>query len=618
MNVNINNLLQNYNQADAAASEESLKGGTEAVINGKTETGETDGTMSLKQLSVGDIFRAKILDIRNLEVRIQLSNSQEVKALMGEALELNIGEELTFQVKANGGHGIVLRPVGNSDIPSELVTKSLLGAGLSMNDKNIAVVKELIGSGQPIDRQSVLNMVKLLNTYKGESIEKLSQMIKHGIEITPENLEQYDKYMNYEHKISDSMQNLSNALEEYIQENTTGNIKPMVQLFTQLSQAFQEQPEILRTDLPAQTVTGETESGPVDGMSGKVPYPSESLHTAETFPQDAENSQGKQTAEIITAEKNVHGFSGPEQNTVPDPVKQDLVQNPAETDTEPWNHGTEKLQDTEYMTLTKDLSQGESLSKLMDSIARADTFQQLAEVLGQMDRQGFTESQTVKVLHSSSFRNAVKAALRNKGVLNISDKSDETILDKKDINNLYERLLRAADTIEKNIKGGSPRENNLLNQAKDLKNNILFMNDLNQIASYVQLPYKINSRQEQGDLYVYGRKRKRTGTDEKITAFLHLDLDHLGATDINVELVNQAVSAKFTLNNRISEKLVEEHLHELQARLEQKGYSVNLSAETVVQEQTAVSRQSGVVLNHIFEHDESTSNIKRYSFDIRA
>ena len=85
-----------------------------------------------------------------------------------------------------------------------------------------------------------------------------------------------------------------------------------------------------------------------------------------------------------------------------------------------------------------------------------------------------------------------------------------------------------------------------------------------------------------------------------------------------MELVNQAVSAKFTLNNRISEKLVEEHLHELQARLEQKGYSVNLSAETVVQEQTAVSRQSGVVLNHIFEHDESTSNIKRYSFDIRA
>ncbi len=614
MYFNINNLLQNYTQADAAGNEDNLKTRPEEIINGKPETGGTDGTMSLKQLSVGDIFRAKILDIRNLEVRIQLSNSQEVKALMGEALELNIGEELTFQVKANGEHGIVLRPVGNSDIPSELVTKSLLSAGLSVNDKNIAVVKELISSGQPIDRQSVLNMVKLLNTYKGESIEKLSQMMKHGIEITPENLEQYDKYMNYEHKISDSMQNLSNALADYFQEDNTGDVKPMIQLFTQLSQALQEHPEMRQPDFRAQTVTGETEPNPVIMKSAETQNPSEPLNAADSLPQ---NAGKEQTPEINMAQKDF-GASGPEQNEFPNHIKQDNVQNPAVSDTAPWNSVTEKLQNAEHAPLANDLSQGDSLSKIMDTIRHADTFQELAEVLGQIDRQDFTESQVVKILHSSSFRNAVKSALRNKGLLNISGNSDETILDKKDINNLYERLLRAADTIEKNMKGENPRENNLLNQAKDLKNNIMFMNELNQIASYVQLPYKINSRQEQGDLYVYGRKRRKTDANEKITAFLHLDLDYLGATDVSVELVNQAVSAKFTLNNRISEKLVEEHLHELQVRLEQKGYSVNLSADTAVQEKTADTRQSGSVLNHIFEHDESTSSIKRYSFDIRA
>lgn len=614
MNFNINNLLQNYTQADAAGNEDNLKTRPEEIINGKPETGGTDGTMSLKQLSVGDIFRAKILDIRNLEVRIQLSNSQEVKALMGEALELNIGEELTFQIKANGEHGIVLRPVGNSDIPSELVTKSLLSAGLSVNDKNIAVVKELISSGQPIDRQSVLNMVKLLNTYKGESIEKLSQMMKHGIEITPENLEQYDKYMNYEHKISDSMQNLSNALADYFQEDNTGDVKPMIQLFTQLSQALQEHPEMGQPDFRAQTVTGETESNPVTMKSAEIQNPSEPLNASDSLPR---NAGTEQTPEINMAQKDF-GASGPEQNEAPNHIKQDNVQNPAVSDTESWNNVTEKLQTAEHTPLANELSQGDSLSKIMDTIRHADTFQELAEALRQIDRQGFTESQVVKILHSSSFRNAVKSAFRNKGLLNISGKSDETILDKKDINNLYERLLRAADTIEKNMKGENLRENNLLNQAKDLKNNIMFMNELNQIASYVQLPYKINSRQEQGDLYVYGRKRRKTDASEKITAFLHLDLDHLGATDISVELVNQAVSAKFTLNNRISEKLVEEHLHELQLRLEQKGYSVNLSAETVVQEKTADTRQSGSVLNHIFEHDESTSSIKRYSFDIRA
>lgn len=610
MNVNINNLLQNYVQADAASgSEDSVKSRPEEIVNGKLETGWTDGIMSLKQLSVGDIFRAKILDIRNLEVRIQLSNNQEVKALMGEALELNIGEELTFQVKANGEHGIVLRPVGNSDIPSELVTKSLISAGLSVNDRNMAVVKELISSGQPIDRQSVLNMIKLLNTYKGESIDKLSQMMKHGIEITPENLEQYDKYMNYEHKISDSFQTLSDSLVNYFQEEHTGDIKPIIQLFTGLSQALQENPESRQLDINHQTITGNTEPNHTVTDSTEFLNQAETLKQTETFQPTAGNG-----TEEHTVQKNFSEISNPKENENPDYIKQDSMQNPIMSDTESLKNVMEKSHNMEHMPIIQE----DNISKIIDTIRHADTFQELAEVLEQLDRQSLSESQVGKILHSSLFRNAVKSALREKGLLNISEKSDETILDKRDINNLYERLLRVADSIEKNIKGDNPRGNNLLNQAKDMKNNIMFMNELNQITSYVQLPYKINSRQEQGDLYVYGRKRGKTDGSEKITAFLHLDLDYLGATDISVELVNQAVSTKFTLDNRISEKLVEEHLHQLQARLEKKGYSVNLSAETVAQERKKDSGQSGNVLNNIFEHDENTTSIKRYSFDIRA
>jgi 3-dehydroquinate dehydratase len=68
------------------------------------------------------------------------------------------------------------------------------------------------------------------------------------------------------------------------------------------------------------------------------------------------------------------------------------------------------------------------------------------------------------------------------------------------------------------------------------------------------------------------------------------------------------------LDNRESEILVEKHLHELEERLRQKGYQVELKTETV-------ERQSGAehtVFDKIMQEDETVSNIKRYSFDIRA
>lgn len=608
MNFNINNLFHNYAQTDMpVSSEDSTKLETEEITHRTDGTGQSDGIDALKQLSVGDIFRAKILDIRNMDVRILLSNHQEVRAMMGEALELNIGEELTFQVKSNGENGIILRPVGNSEIPAELVTKSLLSAGISVNDRNMAIVKELITHGQPIDRQSVLNMVKLLNEYKGESIDKLARMIKHGIEVTPENLEQYDKYMNYEHKLSDSLHSLSDYLVNYIQEESAGGIKPLIQLFTGLSQALGESSGYRPPNLNSQVIKDNVEE-----QESMINNKNDVLQNAETAETAAVNPSSQQ----IPQQKKGSELHNPPGNREESPLPSETGnhKSPA-VDSERHNTITEQPSaQTEHTSLlSKDLG-----SKIMKDMSQAQTFRELAGILEQIDRQGYSQQEVLKIFHTDAFRKAMKTVFREKGLLNISDKSDETILEKKDINNLYQRLLRISDIIEKNMKGDSPQGNNLLNHAKDMKNNILFMNELNQIASYVQLPFKINSRHEHGDLYVYGRKRGKTDQTEKITAFLHLDMDSLGATDISVELVNQAISTKFTLDNRVSQKIVEEHLHELQERLEKKGYSVNLSAEMIVANQTSQANPSNNVLQNIFEHDEKATGIKRYSFDIRA
>ena len=41
---------------------------------------------------------------------------------------------------------------------------------------------------------------------------------------------------------------------------------------------------------------------------------------------------------------------------------------------------------------------------------------------------------------------------------------------------------------------------------KNISDNVQFMNELNQVATYVQLPLLINNKSAHGDLYVYTNK----------------------------------------------------------------------------------------------------------------
>lgn len=594
MNFNINNLFHSQSENTVIQEENKLQS-ADAV---------TDGTNVLQNLSVGDIFNAKILDIRNLDVKILLSNYQEVYASIADALELNIGETIAFQIKSNGENGIVIRPVGNSQIPPELVTKSLTGAGITINDKNMAIVKELINNGQPIDKQSILNTMKIINNYKTESIDKLVQMMKHGIEINDDTLSQYDKYLNSEHKLLNTIDSLSDNLVNYLKNADTGELNLKINFLFGLSQAMEEDSYV------QQPVLNETN---VDaGMKNQ-----ESL-----LPIDNEKIL---TEQIILNDNNINMVTEGQklEEGILTSVSKNIVESEPNTT---YNNLAKVIQNEVFQSIASKIdaktnqvpiTYEEHTPKIIDYLSQTQSIQDVAKTLDFILKQGFPDHEIQKILDSPAFKKAIKFSLNEKVLLKISNELDETILEKKDINNLYERLVKVSNFIDSNLSKEDKQDNALLNNAKDIKNNVMFMNELNHIASYVQLPFKMNSRHEHGDLYVYGKKGKKQENNAGVTAFLHLDLEYLGATDIHVELVNHAVSTKFTLDNKISEKIVEDHLHELQKRLEKKGYTTKLTVETVIK-YINKKETSDNVLNNIFEKDDNASTIKRYSFDIRA
>lgn len=535
-------------------------------INISNNTGE----INLRDLVAGDVFRGEIININNQNVEILLDGNEYINATMQQALELNIGEKLLFQVKDNSDTQLVIRPIANNEVSSELVNKSLLTAGLTINDKNIAIVKELIANGQPIDKQSIINMIKLSSVYANESIDKLIDMTKNGIEINRENLDMYDAYTASSHYISENIMEIRDGILEVFEKLLESDVN-----FSDFTEN-----NVNIEDTTGNTTANDITSGnfnensinPENLMGNTIS--SDSFTKINTILEDLSNifdadNDNKQISESINVDKN---------NI----------------------YNKESIQEASKES-TKDFL------KMVDS---SDTFKELSEVLKNigenMPKEAFNN-----IIKSPVFKEKITKLLMDRLYLNPAKLSEDKKIVKNEVDKIYDKLNKLTEMI-KNMPENVKSEN--LSLAGDkLSKNMNFMNELNNIEAYVQVPVKFSEGNKNGDLYVYNRRRNKKINDDTLTAFLHLQLDYLGATDINISLKKNSVTAKFTLDDETSRNLVEDNLGELAERLEKIGYNVTISTELSEKK----SQEFNAILP-ITSNNENAVSIKRYIFDIRT
>lgn len=576
MNINLSNYYTDSQSASGAvhnsgsnrneAVDRSVQNQNVQNINSQNNT----GGINLRDLAAGDVFRGEIININNQNVEILLDGNEHINATMQQALGLNIGEKLLFQVKDNSDTQLVIRPVANNEVSSELVNKSLLTAGLTINDKNIAIVKELIANGQPIDKQSIINMIKLSSVYANESIDKLIDMTKNGIEINRENLDMYDAYTASSHYISENIMEIRDGILEVFEKLLESDVN-----FSDFTEN-----NVNIEDTTGNTTANDITSGnfnensinPENLMGNTIS--SDSFTKINTILEDLSNifdadNDNKQISESINVDKN---------NI----------------------YNKESIQEASKES-TKDFL------KMVDS---SDTFKELSEVLKNigenMPKEAFNN-----IIKSPVFKEKITKLLMDRLYLNPTKLSEDKKIVKNEVDKIYDKLNKLTEMI-KNMPENVKSEN--LSLAGDkLSKNMNFMNELNNIEAYVQVPVKFSEGNKNGDLYVYNRRRNKKINDDTLTAFLHLQLDYLGATDINISLKKNSVTAKFTLDDEISRNLVEDNLGELAERLEKIGYNVTISTELSEKK----SQEFNAILP-ITSNNENAVSIKRYIFDIRT
>ena len=187
--------------------------------------------------------------------------------------------------------------------------------------------------------------------------------------------------------------------------------------------------------------------------------------------------------------------------------------------------------------------------------------------------------------------------------------SEQEIPDKAKIKDLYERLYSETRKISSALEEVLPKDNPAAPKVTLVNNNIDFMNALNNFIPYVQIPFRGESGVRAGELYVYRNRTSKGIEGDEVSAFLHLDMDNLGPTDVYVKMKGVNVNTEFTLADESCLDFIEQHMDFLTKRLSDKGYS--LTAEGHVAERTKTP------IEEAFEQSISKVLIARTSFDAR-
>lgn len=154
--------------------------------------------------STGQIIRGRIIDLRNHDIKVQLSGNQVLSGRIDDAARLAIGEEASFQVTRADAYTVALKVVSDSRTASREATidKALDAANLPKSDHNISAVRALLSQELSVDKNSIQNLLRQSAMYRGVSFQSLAILLKNQLPLSQVNGEQLDAYINYEHRIS--------------------------------------------------------------------------------------------------------------------------------------------------------------------------------------------------------------------------------------------------------------------------------------------------------------------------------------------------------------------------------------------------------------------------------
>lgn len=557
----------------------------------KAQTEKTAGSgermnRQIKALTPGRLLQGEVVGRNGKEVQIKLSDDMVITARLDRDVNVEDGRMLTFEVK-NNGSSLSLSPLFANTANTDNVFKALQMAGLPINSETVSMTEAMMQQGMSVDSSTLQSMFREVSAHPEAAASDIVQLRSMGIEVTEENLQQLQSYKELTHELVKGMTDVLKELPAAFNELYAQTPDKAVQMYQ----------AILKSLLPDITVDGQE----LLGQQEAAGMPQEGL--AGVFAEGVVKLIGEETVEAVLENAN------PAEEIVSGEEEQPLLQAGGDT-------LQERLSPQEL----------KNFAKLLSALPQ-DAYPQMEELAQEAER-GTADIakvlQTLADIHPSAgseahaalaelFKSDVYQKLLLGEALKQWTMKPEQVTGNKEVEEIYRRLEKGLSGIRDALSENGAAQSSAMRSAANLSQNVDFMNQINQMYTYVQLPLKMHNGHANGELYVYTNKRSLANRDGAVSALLHLDMENLGPVDVYVAMQQGRVNTRFTLRDDEMLDFLQAHIHILNERLEKKGYAMNV--EMSVREEGSAKETP---IERILHADKKAAAASQYAFDVRA
>ena len=465
-----------------------------------------------------------------------------------------------FQVRANDGQTIAIRPyteLGNVSNP--ILLNALSAAQVPATDRTLVMVDTMMQEQMSIGRQSILDMAKLVGANPDANVQTIVQMTKLGLPVTEEMAAQFENYLSDRQALVGEMDLAAGHMMELLSDEALSP-ETAFSLYEKMLDIFMPGAEAADAGV---TAAAEQESSAAEAGAGVMaeavgqenaatvaeaeagaPTAAEqgtaaasavaeeagAASTAETAGQGA--AAEAETGVGVTAELT-YGRTAETPGTVGELLSKEQIEHlgkmlrniPALIGNEEIFAGGEQEEvfvDTlseEGPEVAKLMAQEEAAQEqpvLNEKLTAEQFLQKLGRALAQNGGFGFAGMQ--KLFAGKEFQTIFRSVIEKQWLL-----QPEELKQEHKVSGLYERLEQQLSQMEEAVRATGSTQNTFLQTASQVHGNLEFMNQMNQIYHYVQLPLKMSGQNANGELYVYANRKNLRDPDAELTAFLHLE-----------------------------------------------------------------------------------------------
>ena len=553
----------NGREMDSASLEQNLKNGMEEIASkqpGQSVTGE-------------------VIEKNGSDILLAIGKNQMLRAKLDAGIPVEEGQMMTFSIKNASGAKVILSPLYANTGNDPNVSKALQMAGIPENALTGKMVQTMMQEGMSIDRDSLSRMLRVVSANPEANVETVVQLSRLEIPVTENTLFQMEAYKNLEHQITDGIFEIADALQNTAAVMINdGDAEGAVSLYREILSLLSE---------------GESVQPQAEGEAQiSVGLPSEEalpLKEAVRLLNEFLNGDALQPDKEIVEENALLRESGLQTEKGQEFLGQQKIESGLQTE------GQQKADSGMQ-------PDGGTLLKTMEELLERLEKALFSDEIAPHQRESIS-----RLFSGKEFQQAIKNEMIKQWLLTPEDVGKEHKAEE-----LYEKLNSQLSRFRQTLNQSVGADTSLAKAVSNLSGNIDFMNQMNQMFTYIQLPLKLQSQEANGELYVYTNKKNLAKKDGEVSALLHLDMENLGSVDVYVSMKDTKVSTQFRLKDDSALDLIAGHIDLLNERLNKRGYTMNASFVKKGEEET------GSVMEEILKQDKNISILSGYSFDARA